>query len=152
MSARYTSVDARLRPRVLRRNATLAQPVFYPGFPVLTLGGRHVYKTASLRDGESTAQRGQAMTGRTWFYNVNLLAMLQTAGNFSAGTYDFRIVGYRRWQTAISDPATRQVMPGFGNNAANNMLTLRVDNRVVGPPFPTRCTSTPPSRTAALHR
>lgn len=110
---------------------------FYPGFPVLTLGGRHVYKSRRRYETENPpANWGQAMTGRSWFYNVNLLAVLQTAGNFSDGTYDFRIVGYRALANGDLDPATRQVMPGCGNNAANNLLTLRVDNRVVGPSIP----------------
>jgi hypothetical protein len=76
------------------------------------------------------------MTGRTWFYNVNLLAVLQTASNFSDGTYDFRIVGYRALANGDLDPATRQEMPGCGNNPNNNLLTLRIDNRVVGPAIP----------------
>jgi hypothetical protein len=67
---------------------------------------------------------------------VNLLAVLQTAGNFSDGTYDFRIVGYRAAANGDLDPTTRQVMPGCGNHAANNLLTLRIDNRVVGPATP----------------
>ena len=65
-----------------------------------------------------------AMTGRTWFHNVNLLAVLQTAGNFSDGTYDFRIIGYRALPSGDLDPATRQEMPGCGNNAANNQANF----------------------------
>jgi hypothetical protein len=110
---------------------------FYPGFPVLTFGARHVYKSRRRYETENPpANWGLAMTGRTWFHNVNLLAVLQTAGNFSDGTYDFRIVGYRADASGDLDPATRQLMPGCGNNAANNLLTLRIDNRVVGPSIP----------------
>ena len=109
---------------------------FYPGFPVLTFGTRHVYKSRRRYETENPpANWGQPMTGRSWFYNVNLLAVLQTAGNFSDGTYDFQIVGYRALANGDLDPATRQVMPGCGNNPHNNLLTLRVDNRVVGPPI-----------------
>lgn len=110
---------------------------FYPGFPVETSGALHVYKSRRRYETENPpANWGLAMTGRTWFQNVNLLAVLQTAGNFSDGTYDFRIVGYRALASGGPDPTTRQEMPGCGDNAANNLLTLRIDNRVVGPATP----------------
>jgi hypothetical protein len=110
---------------------------FYPGFPVKTFGGKHLYE--SRHHYEAThppANWGSALTGRSWFYNVNLLASLQTAGNFSDGAYDFRIVGYKALPNGDPDLASRKVMDGCGDHPENNMLVLRLDNRVVGPPTP----------------
>jgi hypothetical protein len=76
------------------------------------------------------------MTGRTWFYNVNALAYIQTAGNLPDGTYDFRIVGYKALANGDPNPATYKVMDGCGNHAENNLIVLRIDNRIVGPQVP----------------
>src|SRR5262245_51739586 len=110
---------------------------FYPAFPVQTFGTKHVYESRHHYEvTHPPANLGSPMTGRSWFYNVNLLASIQTAGNLSDGTYDFRIVGYKALPNGDLDPATRKVMDGCGNHPDNNLIVLRIDNRIVGAPVP----------------
>ena len=77
---------------------------FYPGFPVKTFGTTHVYKSRRRYETENSPPNWGSPMERTWFQNVNLLAVLQTAGNYSDGTYDFRIVGYRALANGDLDP------------------------------------------------
>jgi len=110
---------------------------FYIAFPVKSSGGKFYYE--SRQHYEAThppANWGSALAGRTWFYNVNLLASIQTNGHLADGAYDFRIVGYRAGAGGDLDPTTRHVMDGCGNHPENNLLVLRIDNRIVGLPTP----------------
>lgn len=109
---------------------------FYPAVPVQTFGPTHVYKSRRRYEVEHPPANWGSPLGRAWFLNVNVLARLQTAGHFSDGTYDFRIIGYRALPNGDLDPSSRQVMRGCGDNPATNGLTLRLDNRVVGPATP----------------
>ncbi|MDE3167558.1 MAG: hypothetical protein KGN36_17280, partial [Acidobacteriota bacterium] len=110
---------------------------FYVAFPVLTFGTLHVYMSRHRYEVlHPPANWGNPLSGRTWFYNVNQVASIQTSGTIPDGTYDFRITGYKALAGGDPDPASRKVMPGCGDHPENNLLTLRVDNRVVGPPVP----------------
>jgi hypothetical protein len=110
---------------------------FYPTFQVLTFGALHVYMSRQYYEAtHPPANWGNALSGRSWFDNVNLLASLQTAGIFSDGAYDFRLVGYTALANGNPDPTTRKVLDGCGDHPQNNGLVLRLDNRVVGPPTP----------------
>lgn len=110
---------------------------FYVAFPVLTYGTRHVYMSRHRYEVlHPPANWGNPLSGRTWFYNVNQVASIQTSGTIPDGTYDFRIVGYKALGSGDPDPASRKVMPGCGGHAENNLMTLRIDNRVVGPQVP----------------
>ena len=110
---------------------------FYVPFPVQTFGGLHVYESRHRYEAtHPPANWGSALTGRTWFYNVNLLASIETAGTIPDGTYDFRIVGYKALASGDPDPASRKVMPGCGDAPDNNLIVLRIDNRLVGVPVP----------------
>ncbi len=114
---------------------------FYPGFPLVPLGTKLVYEsrqhyeqTHPLPPGSSW---GNVANGRVWFMNVNELAQIQTAGNFVDGTYDFRVRGYRALASGEPDPADPGVvLDGCGGHAENNLIVLRIDNRIVGPGVP----------------
>jgi hypothetical protein len=110
---------------------------FYIPFPVKTFGAKSVYESRHHYEAAHPPNNwGQPMTGRTWFYNVNQIAAIETAGNLSDGTYDFRVVGYKALANGDLNPATRKVLDGCGNHPENNMLVLRIDNRIVGPQVP----------------
>ncbi len=110
---------------------------FYPPFQVLTFGATNVYQSRHYYETtHPPANWGNAMGGRAWFYNVNVLASIQTAGIYSDGAYDFRVVGYSALGNGELNPATRKVLDGCGNHRANNGIVLRLDNRLVGPPIP----------------
>jgi len=114
---------------------------FYPGFPLVAAGPRLLYEsrhhyeqTHPLPVGSSW---GNVANGRVWFLNVNELAQIQTSGNFVDGTYDFRVRGYRALPAGGPDPADPGVvLAGCGAHAENNLIVLRVDNRIVGPGVP----------------
>ena len=114
---------------------------FYPGFPLIPLGTKLVYE--SRQHYEQThplplpSSWGNVANGRVWFMNVNELAHIQTAGNFVDGTYDFRVRGYRALPGGGPDPADPGVvLDGCGGHADNNLIVLRIDNRIVGPGVP----------------
>jgi hypothetical protein len=115
---------------------------FNVSFPVKTFGTRHVYE--SRRHYETThgpANWGNAMGGRTWYYNVNQIAEIQSSGIFTDGVYDFRIAGYKALANGALDPSTRKVLDGCGDpkdkpEVRNNFLALCFDNRFVGSPTP----------------
>ena len=111
---------------------------FYPGFPLVPLGAKLVYE--SRHHYEQThpvplpSSWGNVANGRVWFMNVNELAQIQTAGNFLDGAYDFRVRGYRALPAGGPDPADPGVvLAGCGDHAENNLIVLRIDNRIVGP-------------------
>ncbi|MBV9959314.1 MAG: carboxypeptidase regulatory-like domain-containing protein, partial [Acidobacteria bacterium] len=111
---------------------------FYPGFSLKPLGTKLVYE--SRHHYEAThppANWGNVFSGRSWFMNVNELASLQTFGNFPDGTYDFRVRGYKSLANGDPDPNDPGVvLNGCGNHQENNLLVLRIDNRIVGPQQP----------------
>jgi hypothetical protein len=115
---------------------------FYVSFPVKTFGTKHVYQSRHYYEvSHPPANWGNAMSGRTWFYNVNQIAELVSNGNFADGVYDFRIVGYKALANGNLDPATGKVLAGCGDSKDkpqihNNFLTLCFDNRFVGSPTP----------------
>jgi len=111
---------------------------FYPGFPLVPVGTKLLYE--SRHHYEEThplvapSSWGNVANGRVWFLNVNELGTIQTAGNFVDGTYDFRIRGYRALPSGDPDPADPGVvLAGCGGHTENNLIVLRIDNRVVGP-------------------
>jgi len=111
---------------------------FYPGFPLVPVGTKLLYE--SRHHYEEThplvapSSWGNVANGRVWFLNVNELGTIQTAGNFVDGTYDFRIRGYRALPNGDPDPADPGVvLAGCGGHTENNLIVLRIDNRVVGP-------------------
>jgi hypothetical protein len=110
---------------------------FYPGFPVKSFGTKNVYESRHFYEAtHPPANWGSALTGRSWFYNVNQVASIQTAGILPDGAYDFRVIGYKALPNGDLDPATRKVMDGCGGHQDNNLLVLRFDNRLVGPATP----------------
>jgi len=115
---------------------------FYVAFPVINFSARQFYESRQFYEANHPpANWGNAMSGRTWFYNVNQIAELQTSGMFADGVYDFRIVGYKAKTPTTPDLTTRKVLAGCGDpkdkpQVHNNMLTLCIDNRFVGPPTP----------------
>jgi hypothetical protein len=121
-------------------DATLAWPnqwVYPIPFPVKHFGSKNVYQSRHYYEvTHPPANWGNALSGRTWYYNVNQIAEIQTAGIFADGAYDFRVVGYKALANGDLDPTTRKVLDGCGNNPHNNMLTLYIDNRFVGAQTP----------------
>ena len=116
---------------------------FYPGFPLIPLGAGTKLVYESRQHYEQThplalpASWGNVANGRVWFMNVNELAHIQTAGNFVDGTYDFRVRGYRALPGGGPDPSDPGVpLDGCGGHTENNMIVLRIDNRIVGPGVP----------------
>ncbi len=114
---------------------------FYPGFPLVPVGTKLVYE--SRQHYEQThplplpSSWGNVANGRVWFLNVNELAQIQTSGNFPDGAYDFRVRGYRALPAGGPDPADPGVvLAGCGDHAENNLIVLRIDNRIVGPGVP----------------
>jgi hypothetical protein len=114
---------------------------FYPGFSLVPLGTKLVYESRQHYEQMNPltlpASWGNVANGRVWFYNVNELAQIQTQGNFPDGTYDFRVKGYRALASGAPNPADPGVvLAGCGGHQENNMLVLRIDNRIVGPQQP----------------
>ncbi|WP_174296655.1 Ig-like domain-containing protein [Sphingomonas bacterium] len=62
---------------------------------------------------------GNVMTGRSWAYNVDVTAVMTSAGYFSDGAYEFRVVGY----TANPDGTltARGSLPGCGEPNAEGV-------------------------------
>lgn len=108
---------------------------FYPGFPVKSFGSRHVYESRHHYEVTHPPANWGTPFGRTWIANRDLLASIQTSGNFSDGAYDFRIIGYKALANGDLDPNTRKVMDGCGGQQ-NNLVAVRLDNRIVAPPTP----------------
>ena len=114
---------------------------FYPGFPLVPLGTKLVYESRhhyeQMHPLALPSSWGNVANGRVWFLNVNELAQIQTAGNFVDGAYDFRVRGYRALASGAPDPADPGVvLAGCGGHAENNLIVLRIDNRIVGPGVP----------------
>ena len=111
---------------------------FYPGFSLVPLGTKLVYESRQHYEERNPltlpSSWGNVANGRVWFLNVNELASIQTAGNFVDGTYDFRVRGYRALPGGGPDPADPGVvLAGCGGHQDNNLIVLRIDNRIVGP-------------------
>jgi hypothetical protein len=120
-------------------NAPFPNQWFYPSFPVVTFGTpNHVYNSRHHYESQNPpANWGDVVHGRSWFLNVNVLAYIQTFGNFPEGTYDFRVRGFKSLPNGDLDPADAGVvLPGCGGHPENNLLVLRIDNRIVGPQVP----------------
>jgi hypothetical protein len=120
-------------------NAPFPNQWFYPGFPVQTFGTPNsVYQSRHFYEARNPPPNwGNPAFGRTWFMNGNVLAYIQTLGHFADGTYDFRVRGFKSLPNGTLDAADSGiVLPGCGGNPGNNLLTLRVDNRIVGSPTP----------------
>lgn len=114
---------------------------FYPGFPLVPLGTKLVYESRQhyelTHPLPAPSSWGNVANGRVWFLNVNELAQIQTAGNFVDGAYDFRVRGYRALPAGGPDPADPGVvLAGCGGHTENNLIVLRIDNRIVGPQVP----------------
>lgn len=109
---------------------------FYVPFPVKTFGMKHVYESRHHYEDANAPPNWGSPMGRSWFMNMNLVASIQTAGYFPDDAYDFRIIGYKALPNGDLNPATRTVLPGCGGHPQNNMLVLRIDNRIVGAPTP----------------
>lgn len=113
------------------------QFVYPVPFPAQTFGALHVYESRHHYEATHPPPNwGSAMTGRAWYHNVNTLAVIDSSGNFADGAWDFRIVGYMADANGEPNPATRKVLDGCGNHPNNNLIVLRFDNRIVGPPTP----------------
>lgn len=108
---------------------------FYPGFPVKSFGALHVYESRHHYEVTHPPANWGTAFGRTWTINRDLIASIQTFGNFSDGAYDFRVIGYKALANGDPDPASRKVMDGCGGQQ-NNLVVIRLDNRIVGPPTP----------------
>jgi len=109
---------------------------FYIPFPVKSLNGKNVYESRQHYEATNPPNNwGNPMSGRTWFYNVNQIASIQTSGVFPDGVYDFRIFGYKA-QGAGLDVNSGKVLDGCGNHPENNLLILAIDNRIVLPQTP----------------
>ena len=114
---------------------------FYPGFPLVPVGTKVLYQSRhhyeQMNPLALPASWGNVANGRVWFLNVNELAQIQTSGNFVDGAYDFRVKGYRALPSGDPDPADPGVvLAGCGGHQDNNLIVLRVDNRIVGPQVP----------------
>jgi hypothetical protein len=110
----------------------------YPSFPLKPLGTKLVYESRHHYEATHPPPNwGNVFSGRSWFLNVNLLASIQTFGNFADGAYDFRVRGYKSLANGDPDPNDPGVvLAGCGNHQENNLLVLRIDNRIVGPQQP----------------
>ena len=108
---------------------------FYPGFNPTAFGGVHVYQSRRHYEDTHPPANWGSPFGRSWFSNLDLLAPIQTAGNFADGTYDFRLVGYTAQASGDPDLGTYTVLEGCGGDQ-NNLVVVRLDNRVVTPPTP----------------
>jgi hypothetical protein len=110
---------------------------FYPSFPLKPLGTKQVYESRHHYEATHPANWGSVAAGRSWFLNVNELASVQTFTNFADGAYDFRVKGYKSLPNGEPDPNDPGVvLAGCGNHQENNLLVLRIDNRIVGPQQP----------------
>jgi hypothetical protein len=110
---------------------------FYPGFSLKPLGTKLVYESRHHYETMNPANWGNPVNGRVWFMNVNALSAIQTFGNLADGTYDFRVRGYKSLANGDPDPNDPGVvLAGCGNHQDNNLLVLRIDNRIVGPQQP----------------
>ncbi|MGC4051747.1 MAG: carboxypeptidase-like regulatory domain-containing protein [Paludibaculum sp.] len=65
-------------------DATLPWPnqFVFPTFPVIDFGGIHVYESRQHYEVTHPAAWGNAMTGRVWSNNINVMANIQTKGFF----------------------------------------------------------------------
>lgn len=109
----------------------------YTPFQVQQAGGKNFYESRHHYEASHPpANWGSALTGRSWFYNVNQAAALETAGTIGDGPYDFRIVGYKALAAGGPDLASRKVMDGCGGSPDNNLLMLFLDNRTPAHPTP----------------
>lgn len=103
----------------------------FPGFPVLNLSGRRVWKTRERYEADSgAAWYPAAGWTRAWLSsNFSLLASLDST-KFVDGETEFRAVG---WQDDGAGGLTgRQVMPICGSDTENR-LVLAFDNRTETP-------------------
>lgn len=108
-----------------------ASPFIPVTFSPTALGAGGYYESRHHYEVGHPSNWGNALTGRVWSTNGTMLAAIETAGFFSDGAYDFRVIGYLA-AGAVPNPATRKVMPNCGQQNTNN-LVLRIDNRVVLP-------------------
>jgi hypothetical protein len=72
---------------------------------------------------------GNVGSGRTWFYNIDWMASIQTSGFFADGAYEFQVVGFTQGATELQVAHNGNAIPGCGA-AGNNDLVVVVDNRV----------------------
>jgi len=120
---------------------------FYPQFtpnpkPLSGMPGQFVtvYESRQFYEQNSPPNNwGDVLSGRSWTYNVDLTALINTAGFFTDGAYEFQIVGYTQQGdgTLVSNGA----LPGCGlpdshgvNN--NNDFTLFFANPAPGETTP----------------
>jgi len=112
-------------------------PWFSVPVPVQTFGAYSVYMSREYYETtHPPANWGNALSGRTWYANVDTIASIQTNGILPDGAYDFRIVGFQALANQDLDPSTRKVLGGCGDSPNSNLLVLFFDNRIVGPATP----------------
>jgi hypothetical protein len=111
---------------------------FYPDFPPQTKavsggGTATVYESRQFYQTENDVPPnwGNVMSGRSWTYNVDTIAVIDTDGFFTDGVYEFQVVGY----TANADGSLELVGPlaGCGKPSPaglndNNDFALRFAN------------------------
>ncbi len=107
--------------------------VTFPPTPLALAGGYYESRT-HYENRTPPANWNNVLSGRAWTTNYSLVASIETAGFFSDGTYDFRVIGYKTLPGGGPDLATRKVLDPCGQGQNTNFLTLQIDNRV--PPNP----------------
>jgi len=74
---------------------------------------------------------GNVLSGRSWTYNVDVIAVIDTAGFFVDGPYEFQIIGYtlQKDGSLLSNKALAGCgQPGPGGDNYNNDFTLYFAN------------------------
>lgn len=121
-------------------DATLPYPnqwiyVDFPPTPKTSGGGTvTVYEGRQFfEDNSPPANWGSVMTGRSWTYNVDTVALIESSGFFVDGAFEFQVVGY----TANADgtltahgPLDGCGAPGEDGLNDNNDFALYFDNPV----------------------
>lgn len=118
-------------------DATLPWPTQFKSvpFPVTTVGSHHLYESRHHYEQVHAATWGNALSGRAWYANVDLIAKIHTSGTLADAAHDFRVVGYTALPNGDPDLATGKVMDGCGG-PEGNLVVVRLDNRVPSSPQP----------------
>ena len=108
---------------------------FYVNFPATpamnsNVGPVNVYEgLAHYQATHPPNNWGNAAAGRTWFYNLDWMASIQSNGFFSDGPYEFRVVGFTQGAVELEVAHAGDAIPGCGGAGNNDMVTV-FDNRV----------------------
>jgi hypothetical protein len=111
-------------------------PVFQPQPKTSGSATVTVYESRQLYETQNPPPNwGNVMTGRSWTYNTDVIAVVDTAGFFSDGAYEFQVVGYTL--NADGSLTANGPLPGCGEPSTagvnnNNDFALFFANPTAG--------------------